>query len=151
MNEKPERGDPVRIPAATYGLALAALLVVVLARWLLDPFLGDTFPLVTLYGAIAAAVWFGGYRPALIVTALGYLACAYLFIPPRGTLGWSQRENLVGLIAYLITCSIIIAFGETARLARRSATARQRQAEHAEESLCRSVEQLHIITESMAV
>src|SRR5438132_14244137 len=45
---------------AAYGVALAALAAAVLLRWLLDPVLGTYLPLVTLFGAVAAAVWFGG-------------------------------------------------------------------------------------------
>src|SRR5205823_4509400 len=105
--------------AAAYGFSGAAVVVAVLLRWLLDPLLGDSFPLVTLFGAVAAAVWLGGYRPALLVVVLGYLGCVYLFIEPRGTFGLSESRNLVGLVAYLVTCSFIIGFGEAMRVAQR--------------------------------
>ena len=39
-----------------YAMAVAALAAAVGLRLLLDPILGDTLPLVTLYGAVAAAV-----------------------------------------------------------------------------------------------
>jgi PAS domain S-box-containing protein len=106
----------------TYALAIGVLVAAVLLRWLLDPVMGDALPLVTLFGAVAAAVWVGGYRPAIIVAILGYLACAYLFIPPRGRLGLDAPANLVGLIAYLFTCSVIIGFGEALRVAQRRAS-----------------------------
>ena len=93
-----------------------------LLRWLLDPLMGDALPLVTLFGAVAAAVWVGGYRPAIIVVILGYVACAYLFIQPRGQLGLDQSGNVVGLVAYLFTCSLIIGFGEAMRIARSRAS-----------------------------
>lgn len=102
-----------------YGAALAGLAAAVLLRWLLDPAMGDSLPLVTLFGAIAFAVGFGGYRPALLVAALGYLACAYLFIAPRGHFGLDEPRNLVGLFAYLVTASIIVGFGEALRRAQR--------------------------------
>ena len=86
-------------------------------RWLLDPILGDALPLVTLFGAVAAAVWLGGYRLALPVTLLGYIACHYFFIPPRGHLDLTGAGTVVGLIAYLLTCALIIVFGEAARIA----------------------------------
>ncbi len=90
----------------------------VLLRWALDPLMGDTLPLVTLFGAVAAAAWVGGYRLAVIVTILGYVACAYLFIPPRGSLRLDNIANVVGLVAYLFTCALIIGFGEAMRRAR---------------------------------
>ena len=43
-------------------------------------------PLVTLFGAVAVAVWAGGWRHAALVALLGYVACNYLFIAPRGVL-----------------------------------------------------------------
>lgn len=106
----------------SYALGLAAIVLAVLLRWLLDPLLGDALPLVTLFGAVAAAVWAGGYRVAIPVSLIGYLASHYLFIPPRGTFDLSDRANLVGLVAYLFTCSLIIVFGEAARNAQRRVT-----------------------------
>jgi PAS domain S-box-containing protein len=115
----------IRSPASAYGLAVAALVAALVLRWLLNPFMGDTLPLVTMFGAVAIAVWLGGYRPALLVAILGYLACAYLFIEPHGTLGLALAQNLIGLIAYLVTCSIIIGFCEVMRIAQRRAELRQ--------------------------
>src|SRR5436190_11157098 len=102
-----------------YLVAAGATAAAVTLRWLLDPLMGDAFPFVTLFGAVAATVWLGGYRPALIVVVLGFLACAYLFIEPRHTFGLSESRNLVGLVAYLVTCSFIIGFGEAMRVAQR--------------------------------
>jgi PAS domain S-box-containing protein len=100
-------------------VALAATAAVVLVRWLLDPWLGDFLPLVTLYGAVAVASWYGGYRPALLATALGFLACDYLFIQPRGSFTIHDSHHYIGLVLYLFTCSLIIGIGEAMRLARR--------------------------------
>jgi len=79
--------------------------------------MGDALPLVTMFGAVAAAVWVRGYRPAVVVAFLGYLACDYLFIAPRGTLRLDHLGNLVGFIAYLFTCALIIAIGQAMRSA----------------------------------
>jgi PAS domain S-box-containing protein len=107
----------------TYGLALAALVAAVLLRWLLDPVMGHTLPLVTLFGAVAAAVWVGGYAPAVAVALLGYAACDYLFIAPRGQLEMSA-SHAVGVVAYLFTTTLIIAIGEAARRAHARASER---------------------------
>jgi len=105
-----------------YALGITSLAAVVLLRWLLDPLLGDLFPLVTLFGAVAATVWLGGYRPAILAAILGYLACHYLFIPPRGQFDLGNTANIVGLIAYLFTCTVIIAFGEATRVSHQRAS-----------------------------
>ena len=90
----------------------------VLLRLALDPLMGDTLPLVTLFGAVAAAVWLGGYRVAIPIALIGYVACNYIFIEPRLGFAFTNVANLVGLIAYLFTCSLIIIFGEAARVAK---------------------------------
>ena len=100
-----------------YAISLAALIAAVLLRWLLDPLLGDTLPLVTLFGAVAIAAWVGGYIPATIVGTLGYLACNYLFIAPRHAAGPFDTPTLVGLVAYVFTCALIIGIGEAVRSA----------------------------------
>src|SRR5688572_18855828 len=87
--------------------------------------MGDALPLVTLFGAVAAAVWVGGYRPAIVNTVLGYVACAYLFIEPRGVLGVGSVETAVGFVAYIFTCALIIGFGEAMRVAQNRATERR--------------------------
>src|SRR5262245_59757045 len=98
-------------------MAGAALVAAILLRWLLDPLMGDALPLVTLFGAVAAAVWVGGYRPAVLVAILGYLACDYLFMAPRGRVAFIGAGHAVGMVAYLFTCAFIIGFGEAARTA----------------------------------
>ena len=108
-----------------YILGLVALAAAVLLRWLLDPFIGDALPLVTLFGAVAAAVWLGGYRVAIPVTLLGYVACNYLFISPRGQFDLSKVGEMVGVVAYLFTCALIILFGEATRLAQTRVHQRQ--------------------------
>lgn len=102
-----------------YAIGIIALVAAILLRWMLDPVMGDTFPLVTLFGAIVAAVWWGGPRPAILVAILGYIACDYLIIPPRGQLSivFTTAEHIVGFAAYLFTSFVIIAFGQAARVA----------------------------------
>jgi PAS domain S-box-containing protein len=104
-----------------YALSLLALAAAVLLRWVLDPLMGDALPLVTLFGAVAGAVWLGGYRPAAFVALLGYVACEYLFIAPRGSVSLgspgSTVGNVIGLAAYLCTCAIIIGLGQAMRRA----------------------------------
>src|SRR5215216_6734221 len=87
--------------------------------------MGDTLPLVTTFAAVAAAVWLGGYRVAIPVTLIGYVACLYLFIEPRGEFDLTRPADLVGLVAYLFTCFLIITFGEMAWVAQSRTQQRQ--------------------------
>ena len=70
---------PVTSGWTAYTLTIGIVAVCVGVRYLLDPWMGGSLPLVTLFGAIAAAAWLGGYRPALIATLAGYIACAFLY------------------------------------------------------------------------
>ena len=107
-----------------YVIAIVAVTAAVLLRWLLDPLIGNDLPLVTLFGAVAVAVWVGGAGPAILVTILGYVACAWLFVEPRGALGLDEMRTVVGLVAYLTTCSIIVGIGQAMRTARHGAKER---------------------------
>jgi signal transduction histidine kinase len=112
----------LRSSLKNYGLALVAVVVAVLLRLALDPLMGDTLPLVTIFGAVAAAVWLGGYRVAIPIALIGYVACNYIFMEPRLGFAFTNVPNFVGLIAYLFTCSLIIVFGEAARVGKRRVT-----------------------------
>jgi len=122
------RKGKVKDPVVSYVLSMAALAAAVLLRWLLDPLMGDALPLVTLFGAVAVASRLGGYRPAVLVSLLGYVACEYLFIAPRRSLSLGNLgdvlglANTIGLAAYLFTCAIIIGLGEAARKAQADKT-----------------------------
>jgi PAS domain S-box-containing protein len=101
-----------------YVSSLAALAAAVALRWVLDPLLGDAYPFVTLFGAVAAAIWLGGLGAAVAVTLAGYIVVEYFFISPRGELTIGGAANITGLVAYLFTCSLIIVIGEAMRASR---------------------------------
>jgi PAS domain S-box-containing protein len=111
-----------------YLVAIAATAAAVLVRWALDPWMEDYSPLATLYGAVALAVWIGGYRPAALAAILGYLACDWLLTSPRGQFGFTSTRDLLGLAAYVISCSIIIGLGEAMRVSRKRAERERNQA-----------------------
>ena len=131
-----------------YGVAALAIVVVVLLRQLLDPILGDNQPFCTLYGAVAIAVWYGGYRPALAATALGYLAANYLFIEPRGSVVVRGIGDVVGLSAYLFSCAIIIGFGEAIHRSRRRLEDEKKRVQESEAARQAAAQQLQIVSES---
>jgi len=107
----------LRKAVKTYGIALAAVVAAVFVRWLLDPWLDDYLPLVTLFGAVAFAVYAAGFRPALLITVIGYLACNWLFLPPKQQFSLGL-EVYLGLLGYMISCAAIIILGENMRRAR---------------------------------
>jgi PAS domain S-box-containing protein len=110
--------------ATAFAISLFAVGAAVILRQLLDPVLGDSFPFVTLFGAVAGAVWIGGYGPAVLASVVGYLACNYLFIAPRGVFIPQSLKDVTGAVAYLVTCGLIIAIGEAMRKAQARAHGR---------------------------
>lgn len=106
---------------SAYLLAVVATTAAVGARWLLDPWLGDDLTLVTLFGAVAAVVWYGGWRPALFTALVGYLACGYFFVQPRDSFGVASTAHVVELLAYAASCCILIGFAEAMRTSQKRA------------------------------
>jgi PAS domain S-box-containing protein len=103
---------------AHYAVALGCAAAAVFARYLFDPILGESLPFVTLFGAVAVAVWFGGWRPALLTALVGYAAVGYLIVPPRHPL--TSAAVWIGFVAYVLSCGLIIYLGEAMRRATES-------------------------------
>ena len=99
-----------------YAVAVATVGVAVLLRWMLTPWMGHTFPLATMFSAVAFMSWFGGWGPALFAAALGYVVCDILFIPGIGLLGNGETfSEMVGLAVYFASCGSVIVLGESTR------------------------------------
>ncbi|HYX65458.1 MAG TPA: hybrid sensor histidine kinase/response regulator, partial [Burkholderiales bacterium] len=103
---------------ASYGGAVAVTLAAIYLRWFLDPWLRDTVPYITLYGAVAIAVWFGGVGPAVLAMLLGYAFAKIRYIEPRGLLALDGVTGVMELGLFALSCALIIVLGEAMRRAR---------------------------------
>jgi len=112
-----------------YGITVLCVLLALAFREALDPFLGDSDDDVTFFLAVAAAAWFGGFGPALLATALGYLAADWFFIPPRYSLFVMTLDHAVDMAAYWIVCVAIAIFSHSLHRSRALALSRQSQLE----------------------
>jgi PAS domain S-box-containing protein len=126
-----------------YGMAILAVAAAMLVRWLIDPWLGSYMPLAPLYAAVAFALWFGGYRPALLAAVVGYLTYNYLFSEAHAASGFWGIHDVVELLRYVVSCAIIIGLTEAIRAARR-------RTEVGQQELRAREQQLQIVTEGMA-
>jgi signal transduction histidine kinase/ActR/RegA family two-component response regulator len=106
--------------AQKYAYVAAAALAVcaVLLRYFLVPWLGYNVRYATLFGAVAIAVWMGGWRPAVLTATLGYLMAQLFLVVPFGHFVFSSVADVMGLVIFAITCSVIIALGHNMRAAR---------------------------------
>ncbi len=105
----------MRKPITTYFMTSLALGLAIFARWLLDPVLLDTLPFITVFGAVAIAVWVGGWRQAAAAAIIGYLAIDYWLFVPRGSFLLQSTRGLATAAGFAISMAITIAFGEFAR------------------------------------
>lgn len=123
MTDRRDTRARLERPSTRFALPLSFgfVALAVAIRWLIDPWLGDSVPLVTLFGAVTAAVWIGGYRQGVIAAIIGYLVCDYFFVAPRGVFGFFDTSEFVAALAYAITCGVIIALGNSAHKAQQKA------------------------------
>ncbi len=103
---------------ASYGGAAAVTLAALYLRWFLDPWLRDGVPYITLYGAVAIAVWFGGVGPAVLALVLGYGIVNVRYIEPRGALAIEGATGAIELGLFALSCALVIVLGEAMRRAR---------------------------------
>jgi len=83
-----------------YGAAVLAVIVALVFRMFLHPYLGERVPFVTFFVAVVFAAWYGGLGPSFVATFLSALASAIFFIPPVG-LGIAGVAGWTGLLAFL--------------------------------------------------
>lgn len=120
MKDRPSASRPVfksegnshRSLPRRLAVALSTVAAAVLLRWILIPVLHDNFPFITLYGAVAIAVWYGRWQPAALASLLGYVAARLLFFTPAESAAFTAFGDIVGLTAYGLSCGLIVYFGE---------------------------------------
>jgi two-component system cell cycle sensor histidine kinase/response regulator CckA len=110
-----------RATGVRYGVAILTVLLATVARMLLNPVVGASFPFATYFLAIMFVAWYGGLGPSLVALALGMLAAAYFFIPMEHSLTITSTENLVGLTLYLVVGMGLALLGEALHRAVRQA------------------------------
>src|SRR5688572_31470703 len=118
---------PNKTPSALaqFGLALAAIAVAIVLRRLLTPWLGITFPLATIFTAIAFVVWKAGWAPALGTAIGGWIAAGVVFRGGFGYFGGLTINEAVGFVIDLLACVPSIVLGEAMRRAQRDLLTRQ--------------------------
>ena len=111
-----------------YGIALLAIAAAIVIRAALTPWMGQAFPLATMFSAVAFVVWYGGWGPALLTTIGGWFAAGYVLRGGAGFFGPTFGFNdMVGLAVYTLSNVSVIVLGEAMRAAQRRL---QHQQEH---------------------
>ncbi|HEX4216234.1 MAG TPA: ATP-binding protein [Candidatus Dormibacteraeota bacterium] len=81
-------------------------------------------------GLVAVLGIFRGVWPALLAAATSFLLVDFFFVSPTGTLTIASEEDIVNLVAFLATASIIGALASRRRRAQLAAEALARQLNH---------------------
>ena len=123
-----------KLVISRYVVAVSCVAAAFFIRWLLDPLLDNNFAFLTMYGAVAVAVWYGGWRPALLAALLGFVLASYFFIPPRFAFV-SSVIVWAGFLGYSLSCGTIIYLGEAVRRAKERLAADLIEREQVQERL----------------
>jgi PAS domain S-box-containing protein len=110
----------IRAPSATAAVltALVCLMTALALRYVLNETIGNALPFVTVFGATAAAQWYGGRNAAISVALLGLIGCVLMLAPADGRTQLDEVGGVLGIVAFLFTSAVVIAFGQVARDAR---------------------------------
>src|SRR5947208_2349582 len=100
---------------ARYAAAVAAILLALLVRWALSPFIGDNFPFITLFPAIIFATSFCGIGPSILSVAVGLVGTRFWFIPPVHVFSIPDTPHIIGMFTFLVASALIITMGEMNR------------------------------------
>ena len=98
-----------------YAVALLATVVALLVRLALNPILGDYVPYITLFPAVAFCAWYCGIGPSILGGVLAVIGARYWFIQPVHSLRVPGTPQAVGILAFPIVFSVLIAMGEARR------------------------------------
>jgi len=119
-----------------YALALLLLTLAVGAQWAMRPVVGMQVPFLFFLPAVGAAAMWGGWRPALLVLAGGFLNTFFWFGVARGArLDPAAHMALAG---YLVAAGLLLAMGG------RISQLRARAAD-AEDTLVEQVDDLQVL------
>jgi signal transduction histidine kinase len=100
---------------ARYATALAAILVGLLARAVLSPFVGHYVPFITLFPAVIFAARFCGIGPSILSLVVALFGARFWFVQPVHSFSVPDTPQSVAIIVFLLVSALIVAMGEMHR------------------------------------
>lgn len=99
-----------RLVTRRFGLSVAAAVLAVLLRAVLDPALGHVSFYATVYMTVAFCAMVAGLAPALLNAILGFCGIFYWFVDPRHSIS-IPRSEIHGVIGFSLVSFVLIALG----------------------------------------
>lgn len=121
LSRLPPAGPSAAHLAATVGVALATGLGLLLTRFVTLPNVSMLYLLAVLLPALLYGVW-----PAILASALSFLAYNFFFIDPVGTFTVARPHELLALLIFLLVAVLMSAIAGRAREQTRLAAERMR-------------------------
>jgi PAS domain S-box-containing protein len=131
-----------------YGVAVLAVGVAMLAKFLLDPLTAQDTPFLLVFSAIIVSAWYGGLGPGLIATGLSVLATDYFFLYPRGSLTGFSVEG-IDVAVFMLEGILVSVLTSSLRSARDRARRSTREARRHQERLRESEERFRLMVEGV--
>lgn len=102
-----------------YGFAVLVTALALLLRQVLDPFLGNYTPFITMFPTVAVLAAYFGLGPSSLSVLLGLFGVTYWFVPPRHSFAvWHHPAYLIAAVVYLIFGAVMVVGGEWSRRSR---------------------------------
>ena len=136
----PSPGDQIRRASAIRAFAIAAALVLVslLLRLVLYPWLGLAVPYLQFFPAILLAARYGGRGSGIVATMLSTLAVMFFFLAPIGSFAVMAIADVVSMPLFVMIGVAISEISESLRRAVRQAEAAAARAEAAADEATRA-------------
>src|SRR5579883_3236294 len=96
-----------------YGLAVAAVLLCLALRLLLEPLLGHIAPFILFLPGVLVASWYAGFGPGVLASVLSVICTEFLFMQWRSMQGWRYETMRVALD---LGVGLLLSYWESANL-----------------------------------
>jgi serine phosphatase RsbU (regulator of sigma subunit) len=123
------RGAPARYAVAIVAAGVATALTLGLEGQL------DRSLYPVYFAAVGLSAWFGGFGPALVTIALSGVAAEYFFFPPARGIEIATWGDVVELILFVVSASIVAGLTTAVRRSARRAERARARADAAQERL----------------
>src|SRR4029453_14907702 len=94
--------------AEAYAFAIVCVALAAAVRWVAGLWFEGIVPFATFFPGVLLAALIGGIGPGILAAIAGGLIGWWAFLPPSMTFFPLRPAQVISLLAYLITCLILV-------------------------------------------